>query len=507
MMNTFTLSLKNKSNAPEISKKLYSQGDIEYIIYNYNNNATKLSDVSARHPDTIEFNEQLAKHMNEDDDFREWSNVNVLFGKIRRTDETVTVQPPSIITRDTCDTEFCKISKACKDNNISFEELLDIYKKDENFHRYGNYRSVITCNDNIVSFAPIKSSSFEKFQGINHGSSFDFTKQLFANEVIEGTMINLFYNKEMGDWEIATKSAIGGNYWYYRTQYDGSTEFNKQMTFRQMFMEALCEDQDSQLNASTVVKQLNVDYTYSFVLQHPANHIVLNIAKPTVYLVAGFKIDGEIITQYSPHDMTQIAFNVSIENLPILLPRVVDIGGQNTEEISRTAECYNAGIMLHSKLIGKRLKVKNDTYERLKDIRGNNPNIHYHYLSLFAAGNVNEFLIEFPVYKKLFYQFYKQSYAFIKEIHDAYVLYYVNKMGKSYRINKSIFTHIYTLHNTYYIPTIDSESPTIVTRDVVAKYYNAMSPKEKLYHVNYKTREYANKQNDDVKSNFITASY
>tara|TARA_Y100000389_G_C17464860_1_gene524641 strand:- start:4339 stop:4947 length:609 start_codon:yes stop_codon:yes gene_type:complete len=195
----------------------------------------------------------------------------------------------------------------------------------------------------------------------------------------------------------------------------------------------------------------------------------------------------------------------------IKVPRVVDITGKSVDEIVNISQDYDAGIMVHSKINRKRVKVVNVTYERLKDVRGNNPNLHYHYLSLFAAGKVDEFLLEFPVYKRLFYQFYRQSYEFIKEIHDAYVSYYVKKMGKSVRINKSVFTHIYTLHNTYYIPTIDSVMPTIVTRDVVSKYYNAMTPKEKLYHVSYKTREYANKQKDTgssiEKSNIVSASY
>jgi hypothetical protein len=352
---------------------------------------------------------------------------------------------------------------------------------DDNYNELGNYRSVITYNDNIVAVAPIKSSSF------------DLTKQLTANEVIEGTMINLFYNKCIGSWEIATKSAIGGNYWFYRTQYDGSLEFNRQMTFREMFMESLCEDPNSDLNASNVVKQLNIDYNYSFVMQHPANHIVLNIMKPTLYLVAGFKIDNDVITHCTPDDMNNLALNCSVDNLPILFPLQVDVVGKNMEEISQISSYYNAGIMLHGKN-GKRFKVINETYERLKNIRGNNPNIHYHYLSLFAAGNVNQFLYEFPGYKQLFYLFYRQSYGFIKEIHDAYVSYYVNKKGKTVRINKSLFTHIYTIHHNYFIPSIESESPTIVTRNIVANYYNSMSPKEKLYHVNYKTRDFINNQ-------------
>jgi hypothetical protein len=490
---------------------VYNQGDAEYIIYNYNKNTErKTSDLSCSGYQEETFNDQLTKQMSDDSDFSEWVNIGRSFRKINNIQEEGFIcQPLTHIQRDTCQPMSCKLIQMCEEKDISFGELLVMYETDVNYHGYGNYRSVVTYNDSIVAFAPIKSMSLDAFKRESANSLFSFTGQLYANEVIEGTMVNLFYNKVICKWEIATKSAIGGNYWYYRTQYDGSTEFDKQMTFRQMFMEALGEEYNSELNDSIVVSKFNVDYTYSFVLQHPNNHIVLNIKKPSVYLVAGFKIEGGAITYYTPDNMVIAAFNGSIDNLPILLPRVVDIEGKNTEDICKTSENYNTGIMLHSNITGQRIKVENVAYERLKDIRGNNPNIHYHYLSLFATGKVDEFLSEFPIYKRLFYQFYRQSYDFIKEVHDAYVSYYVKKMGKSIRISKTIFTHIYTLHNTYYIPTIDSECPTIVTRDVVSKYYNAMTPKEKLYHVSYKTREYNKSLNDGVKrsSNIISASY
>jgi len=510
-MNTINISVQDISSVPEISQKVYKQGDTEYIIYNYNKNTEiKTSEPSCSGYQEETFEDNLMKQMNDNSGFIEWLNSGRWSRKINNTlEEGFACQPPTRIKRDTCEPMYCKLIQLCKDKDISFDELLLMYKADVDYHRYGNYRSVVTCNDSIIAFAPIKSMQLDAFKRESANSSFDFTGQLYANEVIEGTMINLFYNKVICKWEIATKSAIGGNYWYYRTHYDGSTEFNKQMTFRQMFMEALGEEYNSELNDSAVVSRFNIDYTYSFVLQHPNNHIVLNIKKPSVYLVNGFKIEGGEITYYTPDNMVNVAFNGSICNLPILLPRVVDITGKNVEEICNTSENYNAGIMLHSKITGQRIKVENVAYERLKNIRGNNPNIHYHYLSLFASGKVDEFLLEFPIYKRLFYQFYRQSYDFIKEVHDAYVSYYVKKMGKSIRISKAIFTHIYTLHNTYYIPTIDSEYPTIVTRDVVSKYYNAMTPKEKLYHVSYKTRECNNTLSDVVKrsSNIVSTSY
>jgi hypothetical protein len=504
-MTIFNICIQDTLNTPEISNKLYKQGDAEYTIYNYNKDNTRLNDFSNSAYQCETFHDELTNEMNNDTKFCEWVYKGEPIKKINNTqDQTFLGELPLPIQRDTCEPISWKLNAICKNFDISIEELLDMYKRDVTYHAFGNYRSVVTYNDKIVSFAPIKSVSSDVLKNVNGSNLINVTGELYANEVIEGTMINLFYNKVIGTWEIATKSAIGGNYWFFRTQYDDSS---KQMTFRQMFMEALGEDPNSELDKSKVVCQLNIDYTYSFVMQHPANHIVLNIQKPSLYLVAGFKIEDNTITTYTPEDiMTNVLKSTTHGIEHILIPRVVDISGKSITEICNMSENYNAGIMLHSKINGQRVKIMNNTYERLRDIRGNNPNIHYHYLSLFAAGKVDEFLSVFPMYKKLFYKFYNQSYEFIKEIHDAYVSYYVKKMGKSVRINKSIFTHIYNLHNKYYIPTIDSEHPTIVTRDVVSKYYNAMTPKEKLYHVTYKTREYTNKTFND-ESSLISVSY
>ena len=55
--------------------------------------------------------------------------------------------------------------------------------------------------------------------------------------------MNLFYDPRRETWEIATKGAIGGNYWYYRTQY--GEKDTSQLTFREMFNDALKVSRDS----------------------------------------------------------------------------------------------------------------------------------------------------------------------------------------------------------------------------------------------------------------------
>ena len=67
----------------------------------------------------------------------------------------------------------------------------------------GLFRSVILNNENkIVSFAPPKSLKYNEFIKCYEA------RNCIAEEYIEGTMINMFYNE--GDWEISTKNTIGG---------------------------------------------------------------------------------------------------------------------------------------------------------------------------------------------------------------------------------------------------------------------------------------------------------
>ena len=86
---------------------------------------------------------------------------------------------------------------------------------------------------------------------------------IVVNEIIEGTMITLFYDKVLNVWEIATKGAIGGKYWFYRTDYEKKMG---QKTFRRMFLEALRIEDTEDLENASIMNQFSKDYCYNFIL-------------------------------------------------------------------------------------------------------------------------------------------------------------------------------------------------------------------------------------------------
>ena len=259
-----------------------------------------------------------------------------------------------------------------------------------------------------------------------------------------------------------------------------------------MFLEAFGFTKDSNINQIELIKNLPKKYCYSFVLQHPKNHIVFNVEHPSIYLVCVYEITNGSSISYIP---LSFVMNLSVfQNTAhcVQFPKEIDIeGGFDYIDLINSfdyQEQVSVGYMVTDISSGIRTSISNPKYEFLKQLRGNDANIHYQYFSLLRANKLDEFLHHFPMYSELFNKFNTQVVDFIRQVHDAYVLYYVQKKGKEIRIPKHIFTHICKLHLDIHLPSKERGEEIIIRKEVVADYFNNMLPKEKLNCLNYKDK-------------------
>ena len=346
------------------------------------------------------------------------------------------------------------------------------YENSDTIHEDGQFRSVIMDDKNkLLCVAPFRSKNLQDFMSDHPCVKGD---GYLVTPVIEGTMLNVFYDSRLESWIMTTRKVIGAN----NTFYQNSTEKHENPTFYKLFCDTL-NITEATLNDFPLFANSPKDYSYSFVLQHPLNHLVLNLEHPALYLVQVHRIQGcnvEII------DLESMKETITSYNTCILLPYVYNCDYDDMYEMFKTRDTF-PGFMVTHKESNIRTCVENPKYMYLKELRGNNPNLLYHYFALTKINRVQEFLYYFPKYKKMFDEFSKQCAHFVKHIHDSYILYYVHKRGKEVQIPKHIFSHICKLHLDVYLPSKTSETPVIINKSVVKSYFENMLPKEQFYYL------------------------
>jgi len=374
---------------------------------------------------------------------------------------------------------------------------------------YGIYRSLILDMENhLLCFSPPKSISLELFKSRVENTS---VQNIIINEIIEGVMMNMFYDNRTQGWEIATKWSIGGNYWFYRTQYNiedtGDSNDIKQLTFRQMFLEALNMQLNQNINDNAWINSLDKTYSYCFVLQHPANHFVLDIQNPTLYLVGVYELkENNIVLPISPDIFEQWAIlqnAYNYDNIVIQFPKRYSMENRGTintikeveDTVKDTDNYHLLGYMVYNSATGDRTVLENPKYKSVRELRGNQPNLQFHWLNLrkeseSKQNKIAEFLSYFPRYSVEFQYFEKVYSEYIKETHNGYVAYYIKKEGNV--VPKKYFPIVHRLHYEVRKP---SNGQTIITKEVVRAFIDTLEPKKIIYYLNY--NESINKEKAD----------
>jgi len=341
---------------------------------------------------------------------------------------------------------------------------------------YGLLRSVILSGPRVVSFAPPKSLTGENFM-LKYPTK---TEDIIAEEFIEGTMINVFFEPTYGVngcWQVATRNTVGAEVSFYKWT---------NMTFSKMFLEACIQHKFN-------IQTLNPAYCYSFVLQHPANRIVVPFKKPQLFLVAVY----EIIQQNS--DVKIIEQNLSevkkcgLWNMTgVKFPDVFDDSFKTYSELINKFASGNTpydvmGVIVRNTQTGERTKFRNPIYEEVRHLRGNQPKLQYQYLCLRHAGKLPEFLKYYPETKKEMSKFKAHVHMFTENLHKNYISCYVKKEKPLREYSDQYKTHMFKLHEHF---TNDLRPKGLyVTNTEVIKYVNNLHPSLLMYCLNFNMRK------------------
>jgi hypothetical protein len=403
-------------------------------------------------------------------------------------------------TIQTGESEFYR-TKTSTLSNLTYRVLS--YELGKESAENKNYRSVIVDDSTgrVLSFSQARSLSAEEFSDANPDLS--NSSKYLATKTIEGTMIQLFHDsrKDGFKWEIATRSAVGCNYSFFRK--------TPKKTFRDMFLDAFNEqsawDNEEYGNITRDMsdiewfESLDTNYSYTFVLQHPDNHLVFPVLQPKLYLTSVHEI-GEFdefentqkirfvpFSEYSEWKSIQTGVQCGILHFPDMIPLQTTVQEYYAAHCSSTKSADKVGMMICDQTTGERVSLENEGYKTLKELRGNNSDFISNYVRLMKNGKIKDFMIAFPMYKDECYKLYSVYHNLITQVHAHYIDYYVHK-NKS-PIEKSLFIQVARIHHNIYLNSEQEKPNTKITHRVVRQYFDEMD-EATLFHLMKKYYEY-----------------
>jgi len=379
---------------------------------------------------------------------------------------------------DTSNSNVLKLNKIeCRTNNSTYK----VIRYDKNFlcvdliPTYGLCRSVILNSANqVVGFAPPKSLHADIFISKYPEN----TNGIQAEEFVEGTMVNVFFDSSVGvtgSWEIATRNTVGATSRFFKSP--GSK------TFRQMFMEAASE-------CKLDINNLDTELCYSFVLQHPENRIVVPFSKAQLYLVGVYKIDiNNNSVYYFDSQGTKQFFNESL-GTTVKFPEIYEFNKYSDliEKYGSMNTSYDiVGVVIYNKETGERTKIRNPVYEQVRNLRGNQPKLQYQYLCLRKEGKVKDFLKFYPENKREFSTFRDQVHLFTNTLYSNYVSCYIKKEKPLLDFSEQYRSHMFNIHQIYMNEL--REKKLFINSTVVQKYVNELHPSLLMYCLNFQMRK------------------
>jgi hypothetical protein len=344
-----------------------------------------------------------------------------------------------------------------------------------------------------------------------------------VRELLEGTMVHLFWQPTLQRWEMATRNGVGGDYAYVHPVFPcdetppayASCLHMVFKTFREMVLDALGTAMRRSLGVDVPLTDfrdcqtlhlLPKNLSYTCILQHAENHLVYSVAPGRARLVctaihrlelsATAAGDAEVhvhaVTEASHPEVWAVANEVfTCSEFVAPASRTVRLSERNqwgTEVFRRSLEPdqydplepfsastrKNRGMEMYPccwalvhPATGEKTEVKNDCYQQMHALRNMQPNVRYQCLDLYLKNQLGDYLVAFPQYSALFGAFVQEVDVLARHIHRAYIQYYVQKRRD--RIPKKYFVHASKLHHDVYLPARQQKVSLSVVKDYLSK--------------------------------------
>ena len=307
----------------------------------------------------------------------------------------------------------------------------------------GILKSVLFTDENkMISFSPPKSQPYEVFSDM-----FVDIQNLQVEEFVDGTMISLFWDEQINNWDIMTRRKIGANNFYYTY-----TLNDKQPTFRSMFYNAV-------EYCNLDMQSLDKSHVYSFVLCHPDNRIITKTSTPQLYLIEVYSIENITNQDNLSYDITVVnRSNVidtsAFKNSSVKTPQQFSFDTYTDMMTSIDSfdrdQSIPKGYILRDIDTGTRTRVLCKTYTQIMThMKCNFSDMRYMYLNLRSEKLTNRYLEYFPEHKQLFNYYHNLLCDYTHFLFAMYIECYMKKTKPLNTYPSNVRTHMFSIHKIY----------------------------------------------------------
>jgi len=328
---------------------------------------------------------------------------------------------------------------------------------------------VLNADRKIVCFSPPMCEHMPRSKDSDNDKvALDLSKVKFAEEFVEGTMVNLFYNpsNDVQGWEFSTRNMVSPA--EKRENLSGVVD---KKCFRRMFLEACAA-------VGLKFDDLPKEYSYSFVLQHPDNTIVAPVKSMALYIVAIYYIDGTTVYEMDRSVVKWSAFSSVRHPARFRMNGEEDFQKIVATWASANSIYYFPGVMFRTH-DGARYKYRNPNYEFIKNAKGLEEKSRFVYLHLKKLEKLQSHFERFPENELEFFRHSTNFYNYTHNLHQNYLDCYVHKKKplKEYAIEYK--KNMFQLHERYKM--VLKASGKRVNMEVVIEFMNQQSFSSQLF--------------------------